>query len=309
VKSTQKSRLFKYLIPALCAAEFLVSGSAAEDSGFLNSPLLQISPTNEVETVSLPAPRAEVLAILATNDPAILSLTALENHSTPTNRLWSLPTTESISKLDVPEEFAGDDIDLIVERVKVTDALKEAEELIRDEDTTLKAIEHLEKALETMRYNKSKYDLYHQIGIHHYADRNFNDASVAMEMALEHKPGDPALIGNLSAIYLFLNRVDDALASLAKVSTKMLVGGSDLQTRKRNMNYLFLINFNYACAYSMKKQSQESLAHLEMAARYDPINTLTSIGDVQLDNVRGDDDFQNLRKKLELLIEARDQQR
>ncbi|MFT5499013.1 MAG: tetratricopeptide (TPR) repeat protein [Kiritimatiellia bacterium] len=281
----------------------------AVDSDTFTSPLFQLNPTNVQEIVPLPPPALKTLAILSTNDPAVLSLTALDKSSTPKDQVWELPTTESISGLDVPEEFENDDIDVIVERVKVSDILKEAEDLVADEKTTSKAIEHLEAALDSVRHNESKYAIYHQIGIHHYADRNFDEASVAMELALEHQPGDPALIGNLSAIYLFLNRVDDALSTLAKVSTNMLVGETDRKNRQRNMNFLFLINFNYACAYSMKKQNQEALAHLEMAARYDPISTLTSIGDVQLDNVRQGEEFQELKKKLELLIEAREGQR
>ena len=67
-------------------------------------------------------------------------------------------------------------------------------------------------------------------------------------------------------------------------------------------NLLFTLHFNFACAYSLKAQVNESTTHLEMAARSDPVNTYASMGDTMLDNIRDSASFVQIKTALENLL-------
>jgi hypothetical protein len=62
---------------------------------------------------------------------------------------------------------------------------------------------------------------------------------------------------------------------------------------------LYHTHFNYACAFALKNKPEESITHLELASKYDPARTLGDMGDPQLDSLRLDGRFVQLRNDLE----------
>jgi tetratricopeptide (TPR) repeat protein len=276
------------VLPAILPSTTL---HAADD---FTSPIFGIVATNELEVVAKGA--AEERYILNETDPSLMALNALDSRMS-TNRTFRthLPTTESIGTIELDASLAEQDIDVVVEKIRVKDILTEAEKLVADDQKTL-AIDKLVFELQNIENPESKYKINHQIGLIYYGMGKFEEAAVFMEAAVKLNPRDAAITCNLSAIYLYLGKVDDALEALAKISTKLLI-----QEKAHNM--LFSTHFNYACAYALKAQREEALAHLELAARYDPINTLTSMSDTQLDNIRGETIFKEIQKRLELIID------
>ena len=264
---------------------------AGEADAPRESPLFSIEATNSLESTEEVIPEY----IRETTDPALIALFALDRRArTNANIRANLPTTESIGTLELPPVIAEQDIDIVVEKIRVKDILTEVENLVAN-DEKIKAIDKLTFELENVQYPDSKYQMNHQIGLIYYSMGKFSEAANFMELAVKLNPRDAAITCNLSAIYLYLGKVDEALDALSKISTKLLI-------RDKQHNMLFSTHFNYACAYALKLQKEEALAHLELSARYDPVNTLTSMSDTQLDNIRNESVFKEIRKRLDLVI-------
>ncbi len=113
-----------------------------------------------------------------------------------------------------------------------------------------------------------------------------------MQQALAIDGKNVQIASNLSAIYLYQGEIQKALEVLGSIPVRII---NDRQV-------LFTTHFNFACAYSMNQQQEEALTHLQVAAKIDPWQTFTSMGDVQLDNLRENSSFQKLRQAMDTLL-------
>ena len=150
----------------------------------------------------------------------------------------------------------------------------------------------LETTLASTRSESALVDLNHQLGVLFYQAGDHENAASHLEKVQEKRPDDFKVASNLAAILMSIGEVDRAFISLEKIDTKQLV-------RENAKELLFKVHFNYACGYSLRKKSEEALAHLELAARFGPRDVLSSIGDPNLDHVRKEPRFVQLREELE----------
>lgn len=131
--------------------------------------------------------------------------------------------------------------------------------------------------------------IYHRLGAYLFRAGRYQAAAEYMQKALQLRPGNPALACNLAATQMTIGKPDQALETLSFIPVSLL----------SDSNLLFSVYFNYACAYSLKGETEKALDNLEKAARYDPEATLASIGDIQLDPIRTHPQFQQLVADLE----------
>lgn len=224
-------------------------------------------------------------------DPRRISLRLLASRPNATNGVIRLPEVDGIGSIkpEVPDKDR--DVDQIFEEIKVRDIQKEAEEL-RKSGHNNDAIGLLQSNLVTVTSVQARFDLYNSLGNHLHTLKAYGDAADAFEKALDLKPDNPMLACNLAATLLYLNQVDRALEALGRIDTAVLPA----QERAR---ILYHTHFNYACAFSLKSKLEESMTHLELAAKFDPARTLGDLGDPQLDAIRQDGRFTQLRTSLE----------
>jgi tetratricopeptide (TPR) repeat protein len=275
---------------ALAAAPVRAAGGPA--TVFPRDAFLGLRSTNAVVALS-EVPVVDPLR----RDPRRLALHLLEHQPTATNGVIRLPEVDGIASLAPPAPAQGRDVDQIFEEIKVRDILKEAEDLRRT-GHNLDAIGLIQSNLVTVAGTQARFELYNALGNHLHGLREYGDAADAFEEALNLKPNNPMLACNLAAVLLNLNQVDRALEALGRVDSAVLAP----QERAR---ILYHTHFNYACAFSLKSKLEESLTHLELAAKFDPVRTLSDLGDPQLDNLRADGRFAALREGLERRLRPR----
>ena len=227
-------------------------------------------------------------------DPARRALARLARPPAPATVDFDLPTIEGIHTLAPKEKVAETDIDARIEQIKASEAIRQARELQklgRESD----AIKLLESTLASTTSENALVDLNHQLGVLFYQAGDHENAASHLEKVQAMRPDDFKVASNLAAILMSIGEVDRAFVSLEKIDTKQLV-------RENAKELLFKVHFNYACGYSLRKKSEEALAHLELAARFGPRDVLSSIGDPNLDHVRREPRFIQLREELEGVV-------
>jgi len=209
-----------------------------------------------------------------------------------------IPPIEGIYRIEPEKSLEGsEDVETFIEQIKVKDLVEEVRKMQRTGRTN-EAIELLENNARQMKSPGALFEVHHQLGILLYSLNLFREAASHLEKALTYQADSAAVACNLAAIFLYLGEVDNALQSLGRVETTRL-----FENNQRSL--LFSTYFNYACAYSLKNMVEESLANIELAARYDPQRVLTSMGDPQLDNVRRSPRFQEIKDQLTARIQRR----
>jgi len=209
-----------------------------------------------------------------------------------------IPPIDGIYRIEPEKSLdASDDVETFIEQIKVKDLVEEVRKMQRLGRTN-EAIEMLENNARQMKTPGALFEVHHQLGIMLYSLNLYREAAVHLEKALSFQANSAAVACNLAAIFLYLGEVDSALQSLGRVETSSL-----FENNQRSL--LFSTYFNYACAYSLKNMVEESLANIELAARYDPQRVLTSMGDPQLDNVRRSPRFQEIKDQLTARIQRR----
>ena len=224
-------------------------------------------------------------------DPAQRALARLARAAPPVMVDFNLPTIDGIHTIAPKEVVSETDIDSRIEQIKASEAIRQARDLKKLGGAT-DAIKLLETTLASTRSESALVDLNHQLGVLFYQAGDHENAASHLEKVQEKRPDDFKVASNLAAILISIVEVDRAFISLEKIDTKQLV-------RENAKELLFKVHFNYACGYSLRKKSEEALAHLELAARFGPRDVLSSIGDPNLDHVRKEPRFVQLREELE----------
>ena len=224
-------------------------------------------------------------------DPAQRALARLARAAPPVMVDFNLPTIDGIHTIAPKEVVSETDIDSRIEQIKASEAIRQARDLQKLGGAT-DAIKLLETTLASTRSESALVDLNHQLGVLFYQAGDHENAASHLEKVQEKRPDDFKVASNLAAILMSIGEVDRAFISLEKIDTKQLV-------RENAKELLFKVHFNYACGYSLRKKSEEALAHLELAARFGPRDVLSSIGDPNLDHVRKEPRFVQLREELE----------
>lgn len=227
-------------------------------------------------------------------DPAQRALARLARPTPPVMVDFNLPTIEGIQTIAPKESVAETDIDSRIEQIKASEAIRQARDLQKLGRET-EAIKLLEATLASTRSESALVDLNHQLGVLFYQAGDHENAASHLEKVQAMRPDDFKVASNLAAILMSIGEVDRAFISLEKIDTKQLV-------RENSKELLFKVHFNYACGYSLRKKSEEALAHLELAARFGPRDVLSSIGDPNLDHVRKEPRFVQLREELEAVV-------
>ena len=281
--------LLALLIPGL-ARPAPDPGEAADPAP---SPILGIAGKPLPADPSESAPSGTGAALLP-SDPAQRALARLARRTPPPRVDFNLPTIEGIHTLAPKEVVSETDIDSRIEQIKASEAIRQARDLQKLGRET-DAIKLLEATLASTRSENALVDLNHQLGVLFYQAGDHENAASHLEKVQEKRPDDFKVASNLAAILMSIGEVDRAFISLEKIDTKQLV-------RENAKELLFKVHFNYACGYSLRKKIEEALAHLELAARFGPRDVLSSIGDPNLDHVRKEPRFVQLREELEGVV-------
>jgi tetratricopeptide (TPR) repeat protein len=252
------------------------------------SSLLQLPATNAIvfqaeQAAPPPAP-------VETNS-RLLALRQLARMPASTNQSLRLPELDGIQTLAPAATSKDRNVDEVFEEIKVRDILKEAEDLRRNGKGLL-ALGMIQSNLLTVASINSRFELHSQLGVIYHTMKDFAAAAEAMGQALDLKPESAMLACNLAATHLYLNQPDQALEALGRIQMSILPPAE-------KQRVLYFAHFNYACAFSLKSKIEEGLTHLELASRQDPARTLGDMGDPQLDNLRPDARFQQLKDELE----------
>ena len=155
-----------------------------------------------------------------------------------------------------------------------------------EKDAALEGIRKLQK--EAVGPER-RYRVYAQLARLYYQDRQFEQAALNFEQALQVKPGDAIMICNLSAAYMNMNEVEKAKQVLQRIDRKLIT-----ENRLRAA-----VEFNLACINSLQLKTSDALEHLSLAAESDPVFTATHIGDPQLDAIRFEKRYVLIQRKLD----------
>jgi hypothetical protein len=136
--------------------------------------------------------------------------------------------------------------------------------------------------------------LHYQLGSQDPTQEHYRLSAGYMEQALDLNPHSFKLLTSLAGLYLYLNDVEKALATLRRADPKLIPPG---ETQS-----LFALHFNYACAYAMVGEKEKALTHVELAAEADPASTFSSLGDPQLDGIRNEIGFKRINSALRQLV-------
>jgi tetratricopeptide (TPR) repeat protein len=242
------------------------------------------------------APPAEPVETVEPISPHRAALQRLLEDETLTDadQPWQLPEQRQIAEFGEYREIDEASLEERVEASRLQLVLQTADEEMR-RGRPAAAMQQLIQFLETARFDDNRTRALQRLGIFAFRQQDYELAAEYMQAALEIEPNSPALSSNLAAAQMTLGRLDDALATLSAIRTGLI----------RSPALLFSIHFNLACLHSMKDQREEALNHLFRAAESDAPSVLASLGDPQLDNVRGEARFRELQVALERGLQRR----
>ena len=173
-------------------------------------------------------------------------------------------------------------------------SLSQAEEILKlgrvDE-----AVKKLLTALDSAKADVTRGFLASRIGSYEFRQRQYTSAVKYMRIAANYRPGDAGVICNLAACLVSVGELDEAIYLLESINDAFI----------HDAKMLFSINFNRACAYSLKGRKDDSLRCLVEAAKWDSASVLASLGDPQLDGVRHEKSFQTIIDNLESLVQGK----
>ena len=225
-------------------------------------------------------------------DPALEALKALDEPTSPPSTN-AMPSLYRLAALEVKyEEFSSEDERLQAELKKAFQARDEATIMIRNNQFAL-GEDIILDALNQVTMDRPRLALLNFIGTAFFRQQRYEDAATYMTQAADLDPQNAALISNLSAALLSIERVDEALKYLNGINVE----------RIQNRNLVFSIFFNKACGYSLKSDVDEAIQSLRIAATVDTAATFASLGDTQLDNIRFHQRYITFEKQLKAAID------
>jgi tetratricopeptide (TPR) repeat protein len=213
-----------------------------------------------------------------------------------------LPKGEDITNLHRTDlgSLEGDKIQETLEWISFETLQREIQERTKRGEK-LEVIDSLEKNLTNFTLDPIRNRIFEQLGLLHYQMGSqdptldhYRLASEYMEKALDLNPHSFKLLTSLAGLYLYLNDVEKALATLRRADPKLIPENDNTS--------LFALHFNYACAYAMFGEKEKALTSLELAANVDPASTFSSLGDPQLDGIRGEASFKRINIALRQFV-------
>jgi tetratricopeptide (TPR) repeat protein len=154
------------------------------------------------------------------------------------------------------------------------------------------AFEAITKELGRVKHRAPRSILLSKLGAYHFRMQRYSAAAAAFDEARKNSPLDPGTLCNYAACRLMMNEIEVAEGLFKSMNLNAI----------RDRKLLFSIHFNLGCIKSLQANMNESLDYLKRAAAADPVATLASLGDTQLDNVRLDVGFLALQQSLEQFI-------
>ena len=219
-------------------------------------------------------------------DPSRAALAALDGATNEfeappliVTKITALPAASGLSETQVVERFERN---LLRERVQLADRL------YRQGDTT-NAVALLKDVDQYLRNPRNRVLNLNRLAAYEFRRQDYASAAAYMQQASTLQNEDTVTKINLSAVYMTMGKLDEALATLLEIYPAAL----------DRLPLMFSVHFNLACVYSLKKESEKALQNLAIAAQTDPASAMASLGDPQLDHIRTDARFAELAKALD----------
>lgn len=219
-------------------------------------------------------------------DPARAALGALdpatnEFEAPPliVTKITALPAASGLSETQVVERFERN---LMRERIQLAD------HIYRQGDVT-NAITLLQDLTQYLRNPRNRVLNLNRLAAYEFRRQNYAAAANYMQQASELQNEDTVTKINLSAVLMTMGKLDEALNTLLDIYPASL----------DRLPLMFSVHFNLACVYSLKKDGDKALQNLAIAAQTDPVSTMASLGDPQLDYIRTESRFAELAKALD----------
>ena len=219
-------------------------------------------------------------------DPSRAALAALDSFTNEfeappliVTKITALPAASGLSETQVVERFERN---LLRERVQLADRL------YRQGDPT-NAIALLKDLDQYLRNPRNRVLNLNRLAAYEFRRQDYAAAAAFMQQASNLESEDTATKINLSAVYMTMGKLDEALATLLEIYPSAL----------DRLPLMFSVHFNLACVYSLKEETEKALQNLAMAAQTDPASTMASLGDPQLDYIRTETRFAELAKALD----------
>ena len=201
-----------------------------------------------------------------------------------TNYLSELPRITDL----VPAEGSADNADEMAERVRVTRAIREADAYYKA-GQWLDAVSHMTDTLAQTRFPMARAQIYNRIGFWYFRKHDLTNAIVNLRAAKDTGHLDSMSACNLAAALLTDGQVAEADRIISMINVVTI----------RDPVLMYSVFFNAACAKSLLGKHDQALFLLARAAQADPVSTLVSLPDPQLDPIRADPRFHSLREALE----------
>jgi tetratricopeptide (TPR) repeat protein len=234
-------------------------------------------------------PQPEPAAVV-TNEPArdpFVDALAILKRIDPVHAAMRRGQTASlVAMLSLPEEVDAAGAESRAQEVR-TRRLLEQSQAWMNEGRHDEAIGLVENALERAASSRTRFSLLQCLASYNFQIRRYAEALRHMQAIDRISPGRLSTQCSLAGILMSMDRHDEALEILTKITL------ADIRDR----TLMFAVCFNLACTHSLKGNRQRAMEYLVVAFKTDPLATMASLGDPQLDNIRDEVLFKELSMK------------
>lgn len=221
------------------------------------------------------------------------SRTALGSLDQITSNDFSAPPliVTRIAQLPARSGMSPEQISEHMERLQLREAVNSADALFREGQAS-NAIARLDALAPAMRNTRNRVLLLNRAAAYYFRQQQYERATELMKQAYDLDAGDSVAACNLAATLLTTGQAEEALRMLKGLPASAL----------NRPQLAFSIHFNMACAYGLTRHVDEGIDSLARAAQTDPVSTAASLGDPQLDGLRGDSRFDSLARSLDAYL-------
>lgn len=182
--------------------------------------------------------------------------------------------------------------ELRMQRLRVKEALKEANTLFRD-GSREQAFEKLRHLLERITEPELREQLLSAMGVMRFKQQNYAAAAKYFEEARHCAPHDVRIACNLAAAYMSNDQLEMARELLSGISLSLV----------ENAHLAAAIQINLACINSMLGRTDDALEHLSQAAQLNAAFTGAHLGDTQLDAIRNEKRFETIARQINFSLQ------